>query len=89
MRTWDSGDTSWAVAKSLATSAGTPGTPRALPEARIEHLMEIACRFGIKATLLGRVKRDRFRIKGWKFSLDVDLKKMRETYQGSLSSYFR
>jgi phosphoribosylformylglycinamidine synthase subunit PurL len=60
-----------------------------LPEARIEHLMEIACRFGIKATLLGRVKRDRFRIKGWKFSLDVDLKKMRETYQGSLSSYFR
>ncbi len=60
-----------------------------LPEARIEHLMEIACRFGIKATLLGRVKGDRFRIKGWKFSLDVDLKKMRETYQGSLSSYFR
>jgi phosphoribosylformylglycinamidine synthase len=60
-----------------------------LPEGRIEHLMEIACRFGIKANLLGRVKGDRFRIKGWKFSLDADLQKMREAYEGSLPSYFR
>ena len=34
MRTWASGDTSWAVAKSRCTSAGTPGTPRARPAAR-------------------------------------------------------
>jgi phosphoribosylformylglycinamidine synthase len=59
-----------------------------LPEARIEHLMEIACQFGIKATLLGRVKGDRFQIRGWKFALDVDPQKMRDSYDGAISSYF-
>ncbi len=60
-----------------------------LPEARIEHLMEIACQFGVKATLLGRVKGDRFRIKGWSFSLDMDPNQMRQAYDRALISYFR
>jgi phosphoribosylformylglycinamidine synthase len=59
-----------------------------LPEARIEHLMEIACRFGIKATLLGRVTNDRFRIKGWGFSLNMDPQKMRGAYEEAIPSYF-
>jgi len=60
-----------------------------LPEARIEHLMEIACQFGVKATLLGRVKGDRFRIKGWSFSLDMDPNQIRQAYDRALISYFR
>ncbi|MDH7499760.1 MAG: phosphoribosylformylglycinamidine synthase subunit PurL, partial [candidate division NC10 bacterium] len=59
-----------------------------LPEARIEHLMEIACQFGVKASLLGRVRGDRFRIKGWKFSLDLDPKRMRKCYEEAIPSYF-
>jgi len=59
-----------------------------LPEARIEHLMEIACQFGVKASLLGRVTGDRFRIKGWNFSLDMDPKKMRRFYEEAIPSYF-
>ncbi|HEX9919869.1 MAG TPA: phosphoribosylformylglycinamidine synthase II, partial [Candidatus Methylomirabilis sp.] len=60
-----------------------------LPESRIEHLMEIACHYGIKAALLGRVKGERFRIKGWNFSLDLDLPRMRQAYEEALPSYFR
>ena len=60
-----------------------------LSESRIEHLMEVACHHGIKTSLLGRVKGDRFRIKGWNFSLNVDPQRMRDAYKEALPSYFR
>ena len=60
-----------------------------LSESRIEHLMEVACRHGIKASLLGRVKGDRFQLQGWNFSLNVDPQRMRDAYEEALPSYFR
>jgi phosphoribosylformylglycinamidine synthase II len=60
-----------------------------LSESKADDLREVACRFGIKATLLGRVAADRFRLKGWGFALDLDPKAMRSAYEEAIPSFFR